>query len=352
MLRAVLTAACLSLAGCVASPGGSRADAGASSGETVLSGETMGSAWTVKIAGALPAARGALRAGVQAEFDAVNAALSTYLPDSDLSRFNADDSGAWQAVSAALVQVLDYALSLAGPSGGAYDVTVAPLVDLWGFGPDPATHRVPDATAIAAARERVGWRKVEVDAARQRARKRPGVRVDLSSLGKGFGVDRVARFLDAHGASNYLIDLSGKLRARGTNGRRQPWRIAVEKPAADDPGGRPGITRAVLTLRDESVATAGDYRRYFEAGGRHYSHIIDPRTGAPVAHASVSATVVAADCMTADALATVLMVMPQPAALELADQRDITALIITREGETFRLAPSAAWTARELSAGG
>ncbi len=131
--------------------------------------------------------------------------------------------------------------SLAEESGGAYDVTVGPLVNLWGFGPDPATRRVPDAAAIEAARARVGWRKVEVDATKRRARKAPGVRVDLSSLGKGRGVDRVAEYLDAQGVTNYLIDLSGKLRARGVNARGEPWRVAVEPPAADATSAAPRV---------------------------------------------------------------------------------------------------------------
>ena len=180
--------------------------------ETLLSGETMGSVWTVKIAGALPDSAEALRAGVQARFEAVNQALSTYRADSALSRFNDEPSGEWVDVDPELAVVLAYALTLAAQSDGAYDVTVGPLVNLWGFGPDPATKRVPEATAIEAARARVGWRKVAVDEALHRARKPPGVRVDLSSLGKGRGVDRVAEYLDARGVTRYLIDLSGKLR--------------------------------------------------------------------------------------------------------------------------------------------
>jgi thiamine biosynthesis lipoprotein len=219
-------------------------------------------------------------------------------------------------------------------------------VNLWGFGPDPATHRVPDAAAIEAARARVGWRKVEVDLAAHRARKPAGVYVDLSSLGKGRGVDRVAEYLDAQGVTNYLVDLSGKLRARGRNPWGQPWRVAVEQPAADDPRGTPRTVPATLELRDRSIATAGDYRRYFESGGRHYSHIIDPRTGSPVDHATLSATAIANTCMEADALATVLMVMQPAAALELAGQQGIPALLIRRVAEGFELEPSTTWLLR------
>lgn len=332
----MVAAASLALAACAGQPAQSY-------GETLIAGETMGSAWTAKLAGPLPASAEVLRAGAQARFDAVNLALSTYRTDSALSRFNADDSGKWVNIDAELGEVLAYALSLAEASGGAYDVTVGPLVNLWGFGPDPATHQVPDAAAIEAARVRVGWRGVVVDLANHRARKRPGIRVDLSSLGKGRGVDRVAEFLDEQGVTNYLIDLSGKLRARGRNSRGDPWRVAVERPAADASSAAPALEPAIVALQNESVATAGDYRRFFESGGRHYSHIIDPRTGYPVTHGTMSATAMAADCMQADALATVMMVMPPAEALALAERLRLPALLIGHADAKFQVRRSAAW---------
>lgn len=315
------------------------------SGETRLLGETMGSAWSVKIVGTLPMPAEQLQAGIQARFEAVDQALSTYRADSALSRFNRDDRGEWVDVDPQLAAVMAYALSLSEESGGAYDVTVAPLVNLWGFGPDPATYRVPEAAAIAEARSHVGWRRVQVDLAQLRARKEPGVRVDLSSLGKGRGVDHVAEYLDAQGVSNYLIDLSGKLRARGKNSAGGAWLVAVERPVADATSEDPAMEPEVVGLRDSSVATAGDYRRFFEIGGRHYSHIIDPRTAEPVTHSTVSATALGITCMEADAWATVLMVMPPDAALALADRHQIKALLIERAIPGYRLRASAAWRA-------
>jgi thiamine biosynthesis lipoprotein len=337
----LITAAALLLAAC-ATP---------RPAETLLSGETMGSAWTVKIAGRLPASPGALRDGIQARFDAVDLALSTWRADSALSRFNADDRGEWVDVDPELAAVMAYALELAAHSDGAYDITVGPLVNLWGFGPDPATQTVPPAAAIEAARARVGWRKVEVDVAASRARKQPGVRVDLSSLGKGRGVDRVAEWLDAQGVGDYLVDLSGKLRARGRNAAGNPWRVAVERPGADAGSDSVPLESAVVTLRDESVASAGDYRRFFETGGRHYSHILDPRTGEPVSHHTVSSTVVAEDCMRADAWATVFMVMEPAAATALADRLALPAMLIAREPAGFTVTPSRGWSARQSAKG-
>ncbi len=298
---------------------------------TLLSGQTMGSAWTVKIAGALPMSGEQLREGVQARFDAVDAALSTYRPDSALSRFNAAPDDDWQQLDPLLFEVLQEALRLAAISEGAYDVTVAPLVDLWGFGPDPARQAPPSAEAIAAARARVGWQQMQLDIEAMRARRPPGVRVDLSSLGKGAGVDAVAAWLAAQGVHDYLIDLSGKLRAAGRNAQGEPWRIAVEKPEADDPLGRPNITDEVVALDHQSVATAGDYRQYFESGGRHYSHLVDPRSGMPIDHGTLSATALAGDCLRADAWATLLTVVPPQEAVQIADAHGIAALLIVRD---------------------
>lgn len=342
-LAALFTALAAVLAGCAFAP--ASAPGGSRSRETLLSGETMGSAWTAKIIGPLPMPPAQLQSGIQARFEAVNQALSTYRADSALSRFNADDRGEWVAVDPELAAVMAYALSLADASNGAYDITVGPLVDLWGFGPDPATYRVPEADAIARARARVGWRKVVVDETRLMARKQPGVRVDLSSLGKGRGVDRAAEYLDALGVSNYLIDLSGKLRARGHNSAGGAWLVAVERPVADATSEVPGPEPEVVSLRDDSIATAGDYRRFFESNGRHYSHIIDPRSGEPVSHATVSATSLGATCMEADAWATVFMVMPPVEALALANARHFKALLIERATPGFRLNFSAAWRA-------
>jgi len=336
-MRSFIGLAALVLTGCATQP---------PMHEALLSGQTMGSAWTVKIAGDLPVSAEALRAGVQARFDVVNLALSTYRADSALSRFNVDDSGHWVDIDPELGEVLAYALGLAEASGGAYDITVGPLVNLWGFGPDPSTRRVPENAAIEAARARVGWSKVQVDASKRRARKAPGVRVDLSSLGKGRGVDRVAEYLDGQGISNYLIDLSGKLRAHGVNLHREPWRVAVEAPEPDVTSGRPPFEPEIVTLENESVATAGDYRRFFEIDGRHYSHIIDPRTGWPVTHATISASAIAAGCMEADALATVFMAMAPEDAVALANRRRLPALLISRHEAEYRLTHTDAWPSR------
>jgi FAD:protein FMN transferase len=298
-----------------------------------IEGLTMGSRWSVQIVGVRAGEAARLRAGMQAEFERVDAALSTYRLDSALSRFNDGPGDVWQPLSQELVDVLGAALLFASISDGAYDVTVGPLVDLWGFGPAPARNVSPTAADIAAARARVGWQQIEFDVVGRRARKPVDVRVDLSSLGKGYGVDQVAAWLEAQGIHNYLIDLSGKLRAAGRNARGKPWRIGVEVPGPDGAAGEVRVTQHMVELREGSIATAGDYRRYFQSGGRVYSHLIDPRTGYPVAHGATSATVRVRTCLEADAWATLLMVVPLEQALQIAQLHAVPALLFVRSNE-------------------
>ena len=320
-MRALILAACaVLLVGCASARE-----------ETLLTGETMGSTWTVKLAGPLPQPEQALRAGVQQRFDAVVAQMSTYEPGSVLSRLNNSLSADWQPVPAELFIVLSYALNLARLSDGVYDVTVGPLVNLWGFGPDPKRTTPPSAADIATTRSSVGWQRVQLDSVNRRARRPPGTYIDLSSLAKGFGVDEIARYLDAAGVRGYLIDLSGKLRARGVNAHGHPWRVAVEAPEADDARGAGNLLDQVIALTPGAVATAGTYRKHFRFEGKDYSHLIDPRSGWPIQQPTASVTVRADDCLAADAWATALLLMPADAALRLANREGIAALFIARD---------------------
>ncbi len=229
--------------------------------------------------------------GVQARFEFVDQALSTYRPDSALSRSMTSTVAPWVDIDPEFMIVLNAALDLAALSDGAYDPTVGPLVNLWGFGPDTERSRVPEAAAIEAARARVGWRKVELDVLQHRARKQPGVRLDLSLTRQGARRGPGGRIPRPVGAANYLIDLSGKLRAHGHNAGGEPWRVwRSSNPRPTIPPVGRGWVPVVVTLRDSSIATSGDYRRYFETGGHHYSHIIDPHSGWPVTHATLSST--------------------------------------------------------------
>lgn len=295
-----------------------------------LDGEAMGTTWSVRYVRAAEApTRDALRAGIQAQLDAVDAQMSTWTPDSDLGRFNRAPAGTWQALPPELFTVLSAALALARDTGGAYDPTVGPLVDLWGFGPGPKALRNPDADTLAATRARVGWQRIELDAAGRRARQPGGASVDLSSIAPGYAVDQIARYLDHVGVHDYLVEHGGELRARGHRPGGRGWRVGIEQPDTDA-----GIAMVVV-LTNQATGSSGDYRKFFERDGVRYSHHIDPRTGAPVTHALASVTVIAADAQHADATAAALSILGPEAGLAHARARGIAALFLIRTPDGF-----------------
>lgn len=297
-------------------------------------GETMGTTWSVNAVLPERVDEGAIERGIQHELDTVVAQMSTYEPDSDLSRFNRAPPGTWQALPPEFYQVLSYALSLAKSSGGAYDPTVGPLVNLWGFGPDKRPHAPPDAAALAAARARVGWQKVKLDDAQHRAYQPGGVYVDLSSVAKGFGVDQVARYLQRAGVSSYLVEVGGELRGHGRKPDGSPWHVGIERPGAAS-GAVDNVDEVarIVDLTDRAIATSGDYRHFFESGGGYYSHHIDPRTGQPVAHRVASVSVIAPECMLADPLGTTLTVLGPDEGMAYATAHHVAALFILYDAD-------------------
>lgn len=303
-----------------------------------FSGPTMGTGYSVKIArppaGLDPAA---VQAGIDAVLAAVNAEISTYDPASELSRLNQNPATDWLPVSGALLRVLREGIDISAATDGAFDITIGPLVNLWGFGPDGPRETVPDAAAIDAARARVGYGQLTLQADPPALRKARGdVYIDLSALGEGVGADRVADWLESIGVTDYLVAVAGTMRVRGHNARGEPWGIAIERPI---PGER--AVQRVLPLAAGAVSTSGDYRNFFEAGGRRYSHHIDPRTGASVAHQLASVTVVLPDpgqggAMRADGWATALIVQGEARAPLLAESLGLAAYFIIREDQGFR----------------
>jgi thiamine biosynthesis lipoprotein len=310
---------------------------------TTLQGRTMGTTWSVKLVAPAAVDIAAIERGIQAEVDRVVAQMSTYEADSDLSRFNRAPAGSWQSLPPEFFAVLESALMLAEDTDGAYDPTVAPLVDAWGFGPGSRGHRMPSSGEIAAARAHVGWRQLKLDPAGHRVYQPGGVRIDLSSIAKGFGTDQVARFLEREGVEHYLVDISGELRAHGRRPDGSDWRVAIEKPdaAAGAVDSVDQIER-VVALREMSIATSGDYRHAFEHDGRRYSHHIDPRSGWPVEHRIASVSTLASDCMQADAVGTVMMVLGPEQGMAWAEQRKLAVLLIVRDGDALveRMSPA------------
>lgn len=312
-----------------------------------LSGRSMGTSWQVTLARA-PSDRDALQREIEAELQHLTARLSTWEPDSDLSRFNRSVE-TWQTLPPDLHAVLSYALELARDTGGAYDPTVGPLVNLWGFGPDGARRTAPPSRDdIAAARARVGWNRIELDGARQRARQPGGMFVDISSLGPGYAVDRIAARLRAAGHADFLVELGGEMRAAGKRPGGDAWYIAVERPdtgddtgAADDEG-----FDLVVALHDAAIGSSGDYRVGFESGGRRYSHTIDPRRGEPVDHALAAVSVIASGAMQADALAAALLVLGPDEGWRYAEQRALAAVFTLRDGDRYERRMTPAFAAR------
>jgi len=283
----------------------------------------MGTTWTVTYAGdALDTDRA--RAMIEAELVAINDALSTYQADAEISRLNAMPGDVDTVLSERFAEVLDAALRVGRLSGGAYDVTVGPLVDLWGFGAGDFRGAVPRREAIDGARAAVGADRLNWEADTRRLRRPAGMRIDLSSIAKGYAVDRVSALLAQAGVADSLVEIGGELRARGERPEGGPWRLAVESP---DPA--QGRIVDALVVSDAAVATSGDYRNYFEVDGRRYSHLVDPRTGYPVDHELVSVTVIARDCMIADALATALIVLGLDEARAVASREGVTAQFVT-----------------------
>lgn len=265
--------------------------------------------------------------------------MSTYRPDSELSKFNQATHTEPIELSPETMRVLSEAKLIGARSGGALDVTVGPLVDLWGFGPSER-QGVPSEEAISAARQQVGLGWLHLEPQALKARKGvPGLRVDLSAIAKGYAVDQVSELLGFLELPAHLVEIGGEVRGQGAKPDGQGWRIGIEQPDSV-----PGDVAQVLELNDHSMATSGDYRNFFEADGTKYAHGIDPRTGKPALNRLASVSVVHPSCMTADGWATALMVLGEEEGFALAQRLGLMAHFIYRGPEGFKSRDTAAFT--------
>ncbi len=314
----VLSLGALTLGGC-GRPGTLQA-----TGYLQFGGSTMGSGYTVRLR-AREQDGPALRAAVQAALDAVDARMSMFSPDSELSSFNRASVGEPVTLSDPLYEVLATADRISRWSRGAFDVTVAPLVERWGFGTRHA-RSVPPSWELARERRRVDWRALSFDEAGRRVTKRASdMQADLGGIAAGYGADRAAAALESRGVTDYMIEVSGEIRARGVNAAGRAWRIGIEEPDA-----WPQRPRWVVPLAGQAMATSGDYRKYFIENGRRYSHEIDPTSGEPIRHGLASVTVVADNAMLADAMATALIVLGAAQGRALAEASGVAAQFIER----------------------
>ena len=299
---------------------------GAGAGYDVYQGATMGTVY--RVSARCPADADS---AIQGELALVNQAMSTYEQDSELSQFNQHAPNAWVPVSGELFSVMQVAQQLSRVSGGAFDVTVGPLVNAWGFGPAIADAAKPSAAELAAAFNRVGYEKLRLRENPPALQKLADVYVDLSAIAKGYGVDRVAERLLRDGCSDFMVEVGGEVTVRGVNPQGQPWRVGIEVPDLR----RVGDVHRVLALRDMAVATSGDYRNYVEHDGQRYSHTIDPRNGEPVRHALASVTVIHKTALWADAYATAISVLGPEAGWRFAEAENLAALFIVRGANGF-----------------
>lgn len=296
------------------------------------SGPTMGTSFSVK-ASQLPEGVTANRMKflVQDRLGEINQLMSTYIKDSNLSLINRDQSTASKFISPELFKVMVTAQRVSHLSGGAFDVTVGPLVNLWGFGPEKREGKAPDEEEIQQALRLTGYNKVVLSTRLLTLSKSiPEISIDLSSLAKGYAVDEVAKLLEKQGITNFMVEIGGELYLKGVNLQGVNWRIAVEKPNV----GKRELQK-VLSLTDIGMATSGDYRNFFEENEKRFSHTIDPRTGYPITHKLASVTVLSDTTMKADAWATALMVLGADEGFKIAEQQKLAAFFIIKTEQGF-----------------
>ena len=303
------------------------------SGPLVFSGKTMGTTYHIKIFPGSVLIPDALDVKIRQSLDAINQSMSTFIPESEISRFNTDHTaGKPFPVSQDFHKVMQTSEYVYRLTDGAWDGTVKPLVDLWGFGVPGVTTQPPAPEKLREAIKQVGFYRIEVSEKGYLVKKSADVTLDLASIAKGYGVDRLASLLLECGIWNFLVEIGGEVFASGKKSDGSRWRIGINEPNSGAPLDR--VYKAV-TLKDMALATSGNYRNFFEKGGIRYSHIIDPRTGYPVSNGVVSTSVIAKTCALADALATGLMVMGPEKGIELVTRLEsVECLIIVQKKDS------------------
>ena len=305
--------------------------------EHLIQGRTMGTTYQVKVVTGHSQSISGLKEKIDTRLEEINQSMSTYKEDSEISRFNASQQmGTAFKISNDFYQVMKTAQTIYQQSGGAWDGTVNPLVDLWGFGRAGRKTTVPQQKDISELLPDIGFKNIEIVASGYLVKKRPTVTLDLSSIAKGYGVDQLADVVRKEGYQNYLVEIGGEVFASGYRKDGKLWRIGINRPkidaAFDD-------VYKVINLHNKAFATSGDYRNFFVVDGIRYSHIIDPRTGYPVSNGVVSATIISETCIFADGLATAIMVMGADRGLDLINRLEGTEGLIIVEKQDGSLVP-------------
>jgi len=309
--------------------------------ETIhLSGQTMGTTWSIAMHPNLESTDAAsLKQRLQKRLDQINRLMSTYDPESELSRFNKQTSTDWFAISEETAQVIELSLDISRLTDGAFDVSVGPLVELWGFGATEQGEKIPSANQVSESLAKVGYENIRLRRSPAAVSKQiPELQIDLSAVAKGYAVDALAEILEQQGISNYLVEIGGELQISGHRGDGAPWQIAIEKPLE---GTRE--VAAIFPLTNTALATSGNYRNFYMEDGQRYSHTIDPASGKPVRHKLASATVLDQSCARADALATALMVLGEGKGREFCEKNHIAAYFLIHEKESMTVYASPAF---------
>ena len=284
----------------------------------ILGGRTMGTTWSLHMdAGAESASQN----DVQQQLDAWESILSHWRPDSVISRFNDSTSTDWIAVPAELVEVVELAQHIGGETDHALDITIAPLIDLWGFGAPGRRDTPPTEAEIASARAQCGWQHLQSRHDPPALRKDlPGLRINVSAVAEGWALDHLAQHLESSGLTHFLLEIGGEVLARGE------WRVGVQTPAAP-----PGESAQTLLLKDQAITTSGVYRQHFSLADKVYAHVLDPRSGRPIEHNLASVSVIHPSAAQADGFDTALLVLGPDAGRRLAEKLGLRVVWFERE---------------------
>ncbi|HWH86448.1 MAG TPA: FAD:protein FMN transferase [Pseudomonas sp.] len=294
-----------------------------------VGGATMGSTWSVKYvrhAGFADPAQ--VRGEVERILGEVDQQMSTYRSDSVIERFNALPADSCQSMAPAVLELVRVGEQLSKQSEGSYDLTIEPLMNLWGFGPQGREEKVPDTAALAEVMQRVGYQHLRIDG--NRLCKDAAVEVDFNSIAAGYAVDTIAARLQSMGIDNYLVEVTGELKAKGKKPDGSAWRIALEEPRDDQQ-----VAERIIAVDGYGVSTSGDYRNYFLQDGRRYSHTFDARSGRPVLHDLASVTVIHPSALMADGLSTLLLILGPQRSQAYAQKHDIAAFFVMRADTGF-----------------
>ena len=305
------------------------------SNQIELSGFTMGTTYNIKIVtrNVIVLSPEFIKQKVDSILININYQMSAYLFDSEITQFNNHESTASFTVSNDFAYVVERALHWSKLTDGAFDITLVPLLYLWGFGPGQASKLgdvFPEENVVKNRQTHIGYEKLTTNN-NYLQKDDPYIKIDLNAIAKGFGVDAVYSFLESIGMNSIMVEIGGEVRTKGKNRKNEPWVIAVETPNLGSAGNE--TINWAVPLENKAMATSGDYRNYYEIDGIRYSHEIDPRTGYPAQTGVASATVLASNCMDADALATALIIMGRGLGLQLVEKLDgVEAFLILREG--------------------